>query len=214
MSRDTSCSLTALTGANACNLPVGQGFQYSIVNLAVCNVHALFLGPHATFLSHHTPGEAQLSVFNDLTPSQRDCDTGRVVHSTRHHPSSSCNRPDPRARRSSISLLLQPSRGPPTPCGRLLFTTRGEATPAQPRSETTLFFFTRPSSHTGRFAQWIWQSSWCAPACAHSTSSPTSTSATFSSLTPWSSTQRRLCARSRERATSDLLNHCSQAARR
>lgn len=66
---DCSCSLTALTGADACCLPVGQGFQYSIVDHAVCNVHA------PTSLSHHHLGEAQLSAFNDLNSSQSDCDT-------------------------------------------------------------------------------------------------------------------------------------------
>lgn len=68
VSWDCSCSLTALTGADACCFPVGQGFQYSIVDL-VYNVHAPIL------LSHHQPGEAQLSAFNDLNSSQSDCDT-------------------------------------------------------------------------------------------------------------------------------------------
>lgn len=92
VSRDSSCSLTALTGADACCLPVGRGFlsipRYAIVNLAAANVHALFLGPHATFLSHHPHGEVQLAVFDDLIPSQHDHDAPvepYISRATIHH---------------------------------------------------------------------------------------------------------------------------------
>lgn len=194
----------------------GKAFNIPLSTLQFWNVHALFLwsSHYFTVPSPTWGGSTFVLQWFEFLPN-RLRHTGRVVQSMRNHPSPSCNRPDPRARRSSISLLLQPSRGRTTPCGRLLFTFRRKTTPAQQRADISPFFLTRqPSDTTARFAQWIWQSSWCAPACAHSTNSPTSTSATFSSLTPWSSTQRRLRARSRERAMYDLLNHCYQAARR
>lgn len=51
-----------------------KAFNIPLSTLHSCKVHALLLGPHAIFLSHHTPGEAQLAVFDDLSPSQHDCD--------------------------------------------------------------------------------------------------------------------------------------------
>lgn len=45
-------------------------------------------GPHTTLLSHHQPGEAQLSVFNDLNSSQSDCDAlveAYTPRATTHH---------------------------------------------------------------------------------------------------------------------------------
>lgn len=194
----------------------GKAFNIPLSTLQSASSMLRSSGPHTTLLSHHQPGEAQLSVFNDLNSSQSDCDALVEAYTPRatthhHHATVLIQEPDVVASRCYLS--------PPevVPLLTVAFRSPLEQRRRLPSNvpKKSLFFLTRQSPDTtARFAQWIWQSSWCAPACAHSTSSPTSTSATFSSLTPWSSTQRRSWARSRRSAMSDLLNHCYQAARR
>lgn len=65
-----------------------KAFNIPLSTLQSCNVPALFLGPHATFLSHQPPGEAQLSVFDDLSLFQHDCDApveSYIPRATTHH---------------------------------------------------------------------------------------------------------------------------------
>lgn len=66
----------------------GKAFNIPLSTLQSATSMLSSFGPHTTSLSYHQPGQAQLSVFNDLNSFQSDCDApveSYTPRATIHH---------------------------------------------------------------------------------------------------------------------------------